>query len=242
MTEAKMTELKNSNTGAEQDSRSTQTPEQAQRNRRRNRWTLFALLLVFLSPTIFALFWRPEGRVNFGELIQPPVPMVEVALDAANGTAANTGELREKWLWLTVVRGSCTEECRQNLYNMRQARIAEGKYSKRIRYAVLVLDPATDADAGPDEQLVAEHPVMDWFTARDDAAAKLGEQFLAASGKSGGQSGGVSGGKSGGTSDLDHEIYIVDPLGNIMMRYPKGTDGRPLKKDLSRLLRASHVG
>lgn len=205
-----------------------QTPEQAQRNRRRNRWTLFALLLVFLSPTIFALFWRPEGRVNFGELVQPPVTLVEATLSTGDGTATSTADIRQKWVWLTVVRGSCAEECRENLYNMRQARIAEGKYSKRIRYAVLVLDPVTEADQKPDAQLVADHPVMDWFTATGESAVKLGDQFAAA--------------VSGDGASLDHQIFIVDPLGNIMMRYPKGTNGKPLKNDLSRLLRASHVG
>jgi len=201
-------------------------PGQAQRNRRKNRWTLAALLLVFLSPTLFALFWRPDGRVNFGELIAPPKPLVSAALLDRDGSASSTDEIRKKWVWLTVTRGSCAEVCQQNLYNMRQARIAEGKYTKRIRYAVLVLDPAEGSAAAMKEAgFQAEHPVLDYFSASGDDAANLARLF-----------------ESAADAKLDDQIFIVDPLGNIMMRYPKRTEGKPMKNDLSRLLRASHVG
>jgi len=192
---------------------------------------------------LFALFWRPDGRVNFGELISPPKPLVSALLEDRQGNPASTDEIRKKWVWVTVVRGSCAEVCQQNLYNMRQARIAEGKYTKRIRYAVIVLDPIRDADRSDTNQggvaqgglvglvgmseteLAEEHPVLEYFSASGDDAAKLDTVF-----------------KSAADAELDHQIFIIDPLGSIMMRYPKGTEGRPMKNDLSRLLRASHVG
>jgi hypothetical protein len=37
-------------------------------------------------------------------------------------------------------------------------------------------------------------------------------------------------------------VYLVDPLGNLMMRYPEGADGKRMLKDLRRLLKVSQIG
>ena len=39
----------------------------------------------------------------------------------------------------------------------------------------------------------------------------------------------------------DH-IYLVDPLGNVVLRYPKDADPSRMKKDLERLLKVSRIG
>ena len=41
---------------------------------------------------------------------------------------------------------------------------------------------------------------------------------------------------------LDGPIWIVDPLGNLMMRWPADADPNRMKRDLGKLLRASRVG
>jgi hypothetical protein len=42
--------------------------------------------------------------------------------------------------------------------------------------------------------------------------------------------------------DPSRHVFIVDPLGNLMMRFPVSADPARMKKDLSKLLRASRVG
>jgi hypothetical protein len=37
-------------------------------------------------------------------------------------------------------------------------------------------------------------------------------------------------------------IYLVDPLGNLMMRYPRDADPSKMLKDLQRLMKVSQVG
>jgi len=44
-----------------------------------------------------------------------------------------------------------------------------------------------------------------------------------------------------GTTASDH-IYMIDPLGNLMMRFPKDADPNKIKKDLYKLLKASAIG
>ena len=45
-----------------------------------------------------------------------------------------------------------------------------------------------------------------------------------------------------GESQVSDHIYIIDPLGNLMMRFPKDADPNRIKKDLGKLLRASAIG
>ena len=40
---------------------------------------------------------------------------------------------------------------------------------------------------------------------------------------------------------VDH-IYVIDPLGNLMMRFPRDPDPSKILKDLQRLLRLSQIG
>jgi len=37
-------------------------------------------------------------------------------------------------------------------------------------------------------------------------------------------------------------IFLVDPLGSLMLRFPGDPDGRRMLKDLAHLLRASRIG
>ncbi len=37
-------------------------------------------------------------------------------------------------------------------------------------------------------------------------------------------------------------VYVADPLGNVMMRFPANAEPRRMLKDLERLLKASQIG
>jgi len=37
-------------------------------------------------------------------------------------------------------------------------------------------------------------------------------------------------------------IYLIDPLGNLMLRFPRDPDPSRMVKDLQRLLKASRIG
>jgi hypothetical protein len=123
--------------------------------------------------------------------------------------------LKGKWVFLMVDSAACDEYCQRKLYVMRQVRLTQGKDMERIERAWLVDDgaePSADVLRG----YAGTHLV--------GAAGSPLVVRLAAGG-----------------SARDH-LYIVDPLGNVMMRYPRDADPSRIKKDISRLLKVSHVG
>jgi hypothetical protein len=123
--------------------------------------------------------------------------------------------LRGKWVFLMVDGGACDDYCRRKLYVMRQVRLTQGKEMERIERAWLV----DDGKAAPAEVL------------RDYA----GTHLIDASGNP------LVPRLASGGSARDH-LYIVDPLGNVMLRYPRDPDPSRVKKDMARLLRASRIG
>ena len=95
-----------------------------------------------------------------------------------------------------------------------------GKNTKRVRYALIVLDPESSAPKSGDG---TEHPVLASYTVSGSDAEALRKQFSA-------------------MKALENQIVLIDPLGNVILRYASGVDGRKLKKDIGRVLKGSHVG
>jgi hypothetical protein len=123
--------------------------------------------------------------------------------------------LRGKWVFLTVDAGACDDYCRRKLYVMRQVRLTQGKEMERVERAWLV-----DDGARPPAEVQREYAGTHLIDAPGNALI----QRLA-----------------GGGSARDH-LFIIDPLGNVMLRYPRDPDPNRVKQDLARLLRASRIG
>lgn len=129
--------------------------------------------------------------------------------------AAALPELKGKWAFVMVDSSSCDEWCRRKLYIMRQVRLTQGKDMERVERAWLL----DDAQA-PQVALMSEY---------------AGTRLLQASGS-------ALLAKLPTTGSVRDHIYLVDPLGNLVLRYPRDADPSRIKKDLSRLLRASRIG
>ena len=137
----------------------SQTPEptgqRPQRARRIGRWQLLGVLLVCAAPVIASYFTyyviRPEGRRNFGELVEPQRPMpAEALVVALDGQPRKLGELRDQWLLVSVGAAACDADCRNNLYLQRQMREAMGREKERLDWVWLVSDDAAlPADIAP---------------------------------------------------------------------------------------------
>jgi len=124
-------------------------------------------------------------------------------------------KLHGKWVFLTVDSGACGEVCQRKLYVMRQVRLTQGPSMERIERAWLIDDGAV-----PVADLLAEHAGMHVVQAR-------GNELLS---------------KLPVAGALRDHIYLIDPLGNVMLRYPRDADASRIKKDLTRLLKASRIG
>jgi len=198
--------------------------------RRRGRWVIVALAALFFSGLIAAFVlvqsgWRPSATKNYGELVQPPRPLraVEGLADLA-GTAADTGLFQGKWTFIYFGPAACGEACRDNLYKMRQVTLAQGMEAHRVQ-RVFVLTDSREREGL--RALLAEHPGLRVLQGSVAVVRALAEQFAL---------------PAGSPLDGSNRLYLVDPLGNLMMSYPADADPRGINKDLKLLLRASQVG
>ncbi|HKK06119.1 MAG TPA: SCO family protein [Gammaproteobacteria bacterium] len=199
----------------------------------RQRLTLIGIALLFLSPMLAAwITWHYMQRhgvtstVNHGELVSPAHPLTAFSLRDIKGNVFTLGDLRGKWNLVYLGGNDCDAGCRKVLYKMRQARLAQGGEMRRVRRIYIMSAPG-----GPAPGLVRALDEFTGTTALTGTAAALASvraQFEQAAPQ-------PSDARTGW-------LYIVDPIGNIMMRYAPGFAGPGLVKDLERLLRVSQVG
>jgi hypothetical protein len=187
--------------------------------RRRNLRTLGALAGLFLLPlaaafiAYYATGWRPGGRLNHGVLVSPVRALA--ALPADDTRAAL---FRRQWTLVYVGDGACDRACHDALYFMRQTRLGLG--SDMTRVARVFVSTGNCCDRG---FLAREHPGLAIVDAGPgSAAAALPQRFATLGG--------------------EHTLFVVDPLGNLIMSYDARQDPHGLLEDLKKLLRLSHIG
>jgi hypothetical protein len=181
-------------------------------------WPVLAVLALCAAPVIAAwlayFVWPPASRVNSGELIEPH-PLSDPRLERVQGGDFRLSALRGKWVLLQLDGGACGEACRKKLLYMRQLRLTQGKDMDRIERLWLVTD-----DAPVDGRLLRE---FDGTLAVRAGASALPREFAP-------------------PHEAAEHLYLVDPLGNLMLRWGSAPDPNGMKRDLSRLLRVSRVG
>jgi hypothetical protein len=185
------------------------------------RAQMWLLLAVFFVPLLvaFALYygsWRPGGRTNHGELIDPPRPLSTPQLTALDGAPLASDFLHGKWSLVYIGRGDCDARCREALTLMRQTRLALNDDLSRVQRVFFASEPCCDR-----AYLEAEHQGLIVAPVNTPAAAALVEQFPDAASR---------------------RIYIVDPLGNLMMSHAPDAAPKGLLEDLKKLLKLSHIG
>ena len=182
---------------------------------------MLLVLLVCVAPIVASYFTyyviRPEGRRNFGELIDPQRPLPAISARSLDGQVVQLPSLKGQWLLMTVSGGGCDASCEKNLYFQRQIREAFGKEMERVDRVWLITD---DVAVNP-----ALLPALKGATVLRVAPDVLAK-WLAPQ----------------GSARLEDHLYLVDPLGNWMMRFPADMDAAAAakgKRDLDRLLRAA---
>ena len=190
--------------------------------RRAMMLTIALLMLPFLIA--FGLYWfewRPAKLANHGELIQPPQALPESGLSHADGSPLPTEELRRKWTLVLVSRTPCDNACQHDLHQMRQVQVALNKEMLRLRrvligssVSVLAADPALP-------ELRRSYPDLLIAAPNADPQGALWRSAI---------------------DPTNYRFYVIDPLGNVMMRYTDKPDMAGMLKDLERLLKYSWVG
>jgi len=183
---------------------------------------MLAVLLVCAAPVVASYFTyyviRPEGRRNFGELIEPQRALrVGLMARTLQGQEVPLAQLQGQWLLLSTAPGACDAACEQHLYLQRQLRESLGRDKDRVDWVWLIQDGQL-----PPARLQAA--LQSAQVLQVDAAA-LGAWLQPAAGHA-----------------LSEHLYVIDPQGHWMLRFPAGlqaADAAKARRDLERLLRAS---
>ncbi|MBC7782123.1 MAG: cytochrome C oxidase subunit I [Proteobacteria bacterium] len=194
----------------------------------RRRLPLFALIALCATPVVgpylLWFFWQPSEFSNYGELVEPRVmpdvvlePLVPAARGAGTLPSTTDATLRGKWFLLIADGAACDARCERKLYHIRQLRTMQGKDMERVE-RVWLIDDRSEPGTRLHESFAGT-----WVVRRPDPAL-IGALPVQVAG------------------DARDHIYLVDPLGNLMMRYPPDADPSRIRKDLTRLLKYSRIG
>ncbi len=176
---------------------------------------LFFALPFALAWIAYWLHWTPGHTGNYGALLQPPRQLPGGGLTALDGKPFSLSSLRGKWVMLQFDAAACDAYCERKLYFMRQLRVAQGKDRDRVERVWILTDGGT--------------PRRALMTAIDGTyVVRAADGTVAAAFAPAGRA-------------QDH-IYLIDPLGNLMMRFPRDPDPSKMLKDLQRLLKISQIG
>jgi cytochrome oxidase Cu insertion factor (SCO1/SenC/PrrC family) len=197
---------------------------------RRQRRILIGVALMFFAPLALSFYlyygrhWHPGGHVNAGELIDPARPLPTLALPLAapaSGGAVQSDPqfLKGKWTFLYVQHGRCDDECLKALYDTRQVRLALDREMDRVQRVFV-----GDSECCDLKELLAAHP--DLIAIR---AGSADEPLLSLLPQ-----------RPGALNS--HRIYLIDPLGNLMMFYAGDARPKGMLEDMKRLLRLSSIG
>ena len=190
--------------------------ETTPKTHKRKLFLLMTVMIALIALSYILFYWgAPSGSVNYGELIKVKKALPDVALRKTNGVTFNISQLRGKWIMLVVDSGECGESCRKKLYYMRQVRLMQKNEMERIERVWLI-----DDDKIPEASIKEDFKGTIFINAQDN---KLLKEIPAK------------------ISRHDH-IYMIDPLGNLMMRFPKDIDPSKMAKDIKRLLKVSQIG
>ena len=204
--------------------------ETKSQNVTRSRLTLILLVAVFAAPIIFA--WivtkneslQPTKTKNYGELVHPARPLMDIIFTGIDGNAYPLEQMRRKWSLFYLVGNTCEEVCIESLVKMREARFAQSGEALRVSYYLIFtkLPDSTDFSS-----LLKEHPRLTILTVAEPQAASFVKQF-----------------KIDEQAEVlaAKRVYLIDPIGNLMMYYPQGFHRDGLLKDLKNILHWSQIG
>ena len=192
----------------------------AQRTRK-GRWRLIMLVLVTAAPVLASYFTyyvvKPQGSNFYGQLINPGIELPAIDAVDAQGKQTDLRSLRGQWLMVTVADAACDAACEKTLYLARQLHTGLGAEHDRLDRVWLAT-----GDAPVSDKLLQ---ALNGATVLRLDEARIA-QWLTPEPQ----------------HKLSEHIYLVDPQGYWMMRFPATADldnAAKIKKTLNRLLRAA---
>lgn len=191
----------------------------------KSRMFLIGVFAVFFGPLLIATWlfyvpnsWMSSKTQNHGELIHPAIPLDDFTLTSINGDTWGKPQFMGKWTLLYIGDESCDLYCEASLFKMRQVRLTLGRDSQRVQRKYLGIDNEKNKQNLNEIMKAYPHMQVNWFKLsgikNSLSLFKLQKNF----------------------------IYLIDPLGNLMMQYSQDATSKGIQKDLKRLLKFSKIG
>lgn len=194
-----------------------------------SRVKMIALISIYAAPLLAAWIWLGYVRSNEGagvsvngELIAPAVPVEDFELQDATGGSWGLDNLKQKWSMVYFSGDECGTACEKSLYNMRQVRLSTGRRMERVQRVFVTGDLQNMSD-----KLKQAGEGLAVVGGTSEQVSMLNTQFRAA---------------QDGMQPCTDCIYLVDPFGNLMMRFSPDLDPKKMYKDLMHLLKVSRIG
>ena len=183
---------------------------------KKNSWlvpwiVLTICVLPVIASTALYSFWKPDGFVNSGELIGP-VPIYDLEVSTSQGEMFSFAALNGFWSFVSIDTSGCDDICEKKLYLMRQIRLTQGAEKDRLERLHFAL-----GDNSLSKNILDEHEGTQFISLLDASELAV----------------------FGNLEDATNYIYLVDQIGNLMMRFPVTIDPSLMKKDVRKLLKIS---
>lgn len=182
---------------------------------------VISFLPILLAAVVYFTGWGvPQGRLNNGELIDPPLDIKQLALREIKRNEKAASLSKNTWWLMTFDNGACDSACQKKVWQIRQINVALGKNQERVQHGLIV----TGELAKETETFFKDYPGLTISQTSADALNSWSKSF------------------SGSQLLNEHYIVIADPLGNVMLYYTPEKDPRKILDDINKLLKYSTIG
>lgn len=197
----------------------------------RSKTPLVIIFLMSLAPVIAAVLLyfvpqlRPDGSANYGMLVEPqrPIPSAaELKLTTLDGQPFDLNSLKGKWLLVAADGGACPESCARKLFILRNSHASQGKHVERLARVWFITDDA------PVPEKVLEAYKGATMVRVDPVALK---RYLTTMPE-----------KNGQEVSLADPMWVIDPLGNLILQYPSAAEPEKFRNEVRKLVQNSRVG
>ena len=184
-------------------------------------------LLIFLTPIIVitvSTVWYysgygPEEKVNYGRLLSDPIDVgtLDLELDYQN---LNVDSMERKWMLVHFINDACLESCADLIYVARQVNVLLARQQTRVKRYI-----AAPIEVKPKlENFFTTYQDLNFIEVKDQSTTI--QEFQ----------------KNGIDPFAQPNMFVIDPIGNIILHYSGEVDGKKLLADLKKLLGASKIG
>ncbi|MDH5391772.1 MAG: SCO family protein [Gammaproteobacteria bacterium] len=188
-------------------------------------YMLWLLIFTFIAP-IAAAYWLynvggTENTVNRGEFINPVVQLLDMQLQTVGGEVATEKQLYGHWHMMFFMNADCDKKCEETIYTMRQIKTSLHKESPRFVNLLIHFDKNISDEFRA--KIESHYANFDRYIGDKEVFNRML-------------------GYSGEELANKNIIFMVDPIGNVILKYSRDKTAKDIISDIKRLLKASQIG